>query len=93
MIYLLYKKSDFQTNIKIITILLGGILMVSGYFLYETFILGWTSALAEVPFNILQVIIGLVIALPVTRTIEHGLGDLIPLTSLRIPPQEDTHSH
>jgi uncharacterized membrane protein len=89
MIYLLYQRSDLHTNIKIIAILLGGSIMVPGYFLYEFYPLGYGyQAFVEIPFNILQVIVGLIIALPVTRTIERSLGDLIPLTSLGITPQE-----
>ena len=89
MIYLLYKKSDFQTNIKIIAILIGGAIMVPGYLIYELFILGYGyQAFFEIPFNILQVIVGLIIALPVTRTIEHGLSGIIPLASLGVTPQE-----
>lgn len=44
----------------------GGFFMVIGYLLYEMIILGLTLAqvLGEFPFNVLQVIIGIMIALP-----------------------------
>ena len=45
--------------------------MVAGYFLYEHFILGYPTALAlvEVPFNIIQMLVGLVIAVPVMHAV------------------------
>jgi ABC-type spermidine/putrescine transport system permease subunit I len=45
--------------------------MVIGYFLYETLILGYPTALAaaEAPFNIIQMLIGLVIAVPIMHAI------------------------
>ncbi|MEM2791396.1 MAG: ECF transporter S component [Thermofilaceae archaeon] len=49
----------------------GGIVMVLGYFTYEQFILGF-AALAEVPFNIMQVLVGMSVALAV----EHRLRGL-----------------
>lgn len=49
----------------------GGVVMVLGYFLYQQFILGF-AALAEVPFNIMQVLVGMSVALAV----EHRLRGL-----------------
>ena len=45
--------------------------MVIGYFLYETLVLGYPSSLAlvEIPFNIVQMIIGLIVAVPVMHAI------------------------
>ena len=45
----------------IIAMSIGGIQMVLGYFLYQQFILG-VAALAEIPFNVLQMLIGITIA-------------------------------
>ncbi len=52
-----------------ISILLGGGLMVTGYFIYEQIVLGYPIelALGEVPFNIVQALVGLAIAVPVFR--------------------------
>ena len=77
MIILLGHYSDAITNIKIISMIVGGSCMVTGYLLYEIFILA-VGGFIEVPFNALQVIIGLVIALPVTRTLEQSLTQLFP---------------
>lgn len=52
----------------VLSILVGGTLMVIGYFLYEQFFLGY-PAIFEVPFNITQMMVGLIIAIPVVRAI------------------------
>jgi len=54
-----------------LAILIGGVEMIIGYFLYEYYVvaLGWT-ALVEVPFNIGQAVVGLAIAIPVAKAIK-----------------------
>jgi uncharacterized membrane protein len=54
-----------------LAIVIGGFEMVAGYFLYETLALGYPAALAllEVPFNIVQMLIGLVIAIPIMHAV------------------------
>jgi len=54
-----------------LAILIGGVEMIIGYFLYEYYAvaLGWT-ALYEVPFNIGQAVIGLAIAIPVAKAVK-----------------------
>lgn len=42
---------------------MSGFFMVLGYYLYEEFILGY-AALAEIPFNVGQVLVGITIAIP-----------------------------
>ncbi len=51
-----------------ISVLVGGLEMVAGYFLYEQFIVGY-AAIAEVPFNIVQMLIGLAVAVPVMHAV------------------------
>ncbi len=55
----------------VVAVLVGGAEMVAGYFLYETFALnlGVVSAGAEVPFNILQAVVGLVVAVPLASSV------------------------
>ena len=55
-----------------ISIIIGGFEMVLGYFLYETIALGYPAALAllEVPFNIVQMLAGLIIAVPIVHAIQ-----------------------
>ncbi|PUA32722.1 MAG: hypothetical protein B9J98_03880 [Candidatus Terraquivivens tikiterensis] len=50
----------------ILSLLLGGLVMVSGYFVYEQFFLG-VAALVEVPVNLGQSIIGTAVAIPLYR--------------------------
>jgi uncharacterized membrane protein len=55
----------------VVSVTVGGLEMVAGYFLYEQLVLGYpfTVALAEVPFNIVQMVIGLVIAVPIMHAV------------------------
>lgn len=53
----------------IIAMALGGITMVLGYFLYEQLILG-VVAIAEVPFNISQMLVGVTIAIYIYRGVK-----------------------
>lgn len=52
-----------------LAVLTGGAEMVTGYYLYETLVLGQIGASAEIPFNIAQAVIGLIVALPLVRSI------------------------
>jgi len=53
---------------SVFSILLGGSLMIVGYFLYQQVFLG-VLAVAEIPVNIGQMTIGLIVALPIVRAI------------------------
>ena len=59
----------------ILTILVGGLEMVTGYFLYEQFFLG-VAAIAEVPVNIGQMTVGLIVSIPVVRAVWRALPSL-----------------
>jgi uncharacterized membrane protein len=50
-----------------ISVVVGGLEMVAGYFVYEQLFLGYSmpAALVEVPFNIVQIIVGLIVAVPI----------------------------
>jgi len=61
--------------------LIGGATMVAGYYLYQRFVLYplfgiEVLALAEIPVNIGQMLIGLVIALPVVRIVRRSFPQL-----------------
>ncbi|OYT61126.1 MAG: hypothetical protein B6U69_04230 [Thermofilum sp. ex4484_15] len=60
----------------ILSIILGGPIMVLGYYLYEQLVLG-LFALAEVPANIGQMLIGLLIAIPLYATLKPKVMKLI----------------
>ena len=55
--------------------LAGGMEMILGYFLFETFIpwIGLAGALSEIPFNIMQVCIGLAVAVSISEPIKNTL--------------------
>jgi uncharacterized membrane protein len=71
----LYKKLNRRikslTICATIAVVIGGFEMVLGYFLYEQFVLGYPllAAMAEVPFNIVQMLIGLIIAVPIMHAV------------------------
>ncbi len=56
----------------IASIFAGGLAMVVGYFLYEQLILG-VLAVAEIPINIGQMLVGLIVAVPVFRAVKRYL--------------------
>ncbi len=59
------------TACAVIAVVIGGLEMVTGYFLYEQFALGYplAAALAEVPLNLGQMVVGLIIAVPITHAV------------------------
>ena len=59
-----------------LAIVAGGLEMVLGYFLYEQLVLGYplAAALVEVPFNLVQMTVGLAIAIPVV----HATRQVVP---------------
>jgi len=67
----LKKYTPNTTVCAIISVTAGGLSMVTGYFLYEQLVLGYplALALAEVPFNIVQMLIGLAIAVPIMHAV------------------------
>jgi len=54
-----------------VSIIIGGLEMITGYFIYEQLVLGYpfAAALVEVPFNFVQMMVGLVVAIPVIHVI------------------------
>lgn len=53
----------------VLSVLVGGTIMVTGYFLYEIPLVGLSAALFEVPLNIGQVTVGLLGGVPLARTV------------------------
>ena len=58
-----------------ISTVFGGLVMVAGYFLYEQLFLG-VFALAEIPINIGQMTVGLIVAAPVVKVVRRSLPRL-----------------
>jgi uncharacterized membrane protein len=67
----LNRKINNLTISAAIAIVIGGFEMVAGYFLYEILVLGYPLALAavEVPFNAIQMFIGLMISVPILHAV------------------------
>ena len=59
-----------------VAVVAGGFEMVLGYFLYEQIVLGYplAAALVEVPFNLVQMAVGLAVAIPVV----HAVRQVVP---------------
>lgn len=62
-------KLEPDSGRAVLSILVGGMEMVLGYFLYEQIVLGKTAAVVEIAANILQMLVGLAVAIPIARTI------------------------
>jgi len=60
----------------ILSIIIGGLEMVLGYFLYEQFIMGKATAAVEIPVNIGQMLIGLIVAIPVVKIVLRSFPQL-----------------
>ena len=74
-------KSEPKIGWTIISMFSGGIVMILGYFLYQQFLIGplfniEVIAIAEIPINIGQMIIGATIALPISRIIKQSLPSI-----------------
>jgi len=73
-----YAGSKISPDISnlVITILIAGSIMVIGYFIYEAYILGLgvEIALVEVPFNIGQMTVGLIVSIPIVKRLRKLLA-------------------
>ncbi len=73
MAFILIVAAGFYVDQKIgwlvLAVMAGGSEMVIGYFLYETLVLGSIAAIVEVPFNIAQASVGLLVSIPLVRSI------------------------
>ncbi|MEM2953913.1 MAG: ECF transporter S component [Candidatus Bathyarchaeia archaeon] len=67
--------SEPEFSLTIIACIFGGLLMVFGYFLYEQLFLG-VFAFAEVPINIGQMTVGVIVAAPIVRIVKQALPQL-----------------
>ncbi len=58
---------------SIFAVIVGGLVMVTGYFIAEAFLVGIPNALVEVPGNLFQAGAGLLIAVPFVKAIRKAL--------------------
>jgi uncharacterized membrane protein len=66
-------KLEPESGRAVLSILIGGLEMIVGYFLYEQLALGKTAAIVEVAANIGQMLVGLIVAIPLARIISRRL--------------------
>ena len=54
-----------------ISVVLGGLIMIFGYFTYEVVVLGFPIGVVvlEVPFNVVQMLVGLLVAVPIMHAV------------------------
>jgi len=78
---------DVRLGWTTLSVLLGGTEMILGYFVYESLLLGlgFVSAAGEVPFNMAQAVVGLIVSIPLVRSIRRvipgrGRGLMAPAT-------------
>lgn len=77
-------RRELMINWQILSILCGGVEMIVGYYLYEALLLpliappewGEIIPILEVPFNIGQAVIGLIIAIPIVKTVWRSIPSL-----------------
>jgi uncharacterized membrane protein len=67
----LQKRTRSLSPSATVSVVIGGLEMVAGYFVYEQVVLSYplVNALVEVPFNIVQMLVGLVVAVPIMHVI------------------------
>ncbi|MFO7887145.1 MAG: ECF transporter S component [Eubacteriales bacterium] len=75
MALIISKAKDKGIKVRITYMVLGGLIMVLGYYLYEAFILygNVISPLYYIPFNILQFSVGIVIAILLINPLKNKL--------------------
>ncbi len=66
-------KVEPRAGLLMLVIIMGGLEMVLGYFLYEAYLYGVAAALVELPFNIMQMLVGLCVSLPLFSMLERRL--------------------
>jgi len=78
MALIISKSKNKDTKSKVIYMILGGLVMVGGYYLYEAFILygNVIAPLYYIPFNILQFSVGILIALILIKPLKSKLKNI-----------------
>ncbi len=74
-------KNDLEVGWTIFSVIIGGLFMVLGYFIYQYFLIGplfqiEVIAIAEVPINLGQMIVGIVVSIFLFRSIQRYLPSL-----------------
>jgi len=65
---------DTRTMKKtVIAWLVGGAVMVGGYFVVQVFMYGFSAALSELPFNMVQMIVAGILGIPISNALKDRL--------------------
>lgn len=67
-LYITFRHHEAE-GLRILSLLAAGLVMVAGYYFYEQLILGY-YALAEVPVNLGQAVLGVAVAIPLYRAVK-----------------------
>jgi uncharacterized membrane protein len=60
---------------SIVAVIVGGCIMIAGYFIVESVLYGIPAAIAELPGNMFQAGSGLLIAIPIAKAIEKAMPE------------------
>jgi len=75
--YIARRSNNVST--MVIASIAGGIIMVSGYFLFEAYMFGVPAALTEVPGNILQAVTGILVGTGLATIIKKRYPEVVDL--------------
>jgi uncharacterized membrane protein len=64
------RQSSNSFFVMVVAWLIGGLEMVTGYFLVQVYLYGFSAALIELPFNFVQMAIGGVIGIPIAQIVQ-----------------------
>lgn len=69
-IFIILSKKIKNIFAKVVSGIVAEIIMVLGYFLFELFLYGFATALADVPFNVVQGFVGLVVGVILSHALQ-----------------------
>jgi uncharacterized membrane protein len=64
------RQSSNSFFVMLLAWVIGGLTMVTGYFLVQVYLYGFSAALIELPFNFVQMAIGGVIGIPIAQIVQ-----------------------
>ena len=64
------RQSSDSFFVMIVAWLIGGLVMVTGYFLVQVYLYGLSGALVELPFNFVQMAVGGVVGIPIAQIVQ-----------------------
>lgn len=67
------RRSKQNTQNIVLAWVVGGLEMVSGYFLVQVYLYGFSAALVELPFNFVQMAVGGIIGIPISQALRRRI--------------------